>query len=177
MTRLRDRRSLAAVVIVGIMIGEGFVATQGDADSKNRPAAATLTVIDSANRMVGPLLSPGSVGLRIDKVWFVAQIFYEAIRPSAGFRIVYTTTDCSGTEYLEAREVPAQIVGFSTAGGNPPFRYFYPRDIQEIAAAATRGVDALGTVDSCQPFIEPQVIPAGVMTDIDLPYQAPFTLR
>jgi hypothetical protein len=73
--------------------------------------------------------------------------------------------------FLTALEVPALIVGFTTVGGGPPFEYFFPRDDQDLALLAIRGVDPNGEVeDRCQPFIEPQILPAGVMTPIDLPY-------
>lgn len=94
MRRLSNRRSFVTVVILGIIVTQGFIAGQTekeretgqtDKEPENRPRGSSLTVRDARNRLVGPLLAPGSVGLRIDNEWFEARILPDSIRPPGSF--------------------------------------------------------------------------------------------
>jgi len=63
-----------------------------------------LQVVDSLGKVLGPLLAPSFVGIHVGDQWLTLSVQENNATP--GVYAFFETTDCSGTAYLYAADVP-----------------------------------------------------------------------
>jgi len=132
-------------------------------------------VVDSADRVVGPLVDFDHVVRLIDGHWFALNVDKSGFE-DAGVFYLYESTDCSGQAYLEYNDRLPEW-GVSSLGGGSSLTLYYaappivPRTIQ-----SSRAVFSSGAPQPCLGPLNFAGIPVGVPMTATVTATPPFRL-
>lgn len=162
------------VAVVSLVLSSSLADAQSE---KPKSPNGALAVIDGNGTVVGPLLGPNSVGIRIEGVWFQATVLHHVLRPQGGEKLNYESADCSSEPLLQVSNVPEFLAGYLADAQTETYGYLYATDIRDRTVVSYALIQGDGSPGACTPFEVPHKLPSGVAKSIALPYVPPFSVK
>jgi hypothetical protein len=171
--------TLATVGTVGLLAGTAMAGQSTGAPNGTR--ASALVVVDRKGAVVGNF-SAGNVIREIEKgVWVSFAVARAGIGvvPLNSVRFLYTSSNCTGTAYLDVSEIPIQ--GYAVGTTPPPFSntatIYYPSLPYQSLPISSRIIDSGQPPPSNCQTITPEMVDVGVAKSVPLTVVAPLSVQ
>ena len=143
------------------------------ADTAPTPGVA---IVDSTQRIIGALLSPGYGQTRFNGIWVGYNVGPAGFMVSNDFGLFYGSADCTGQAYMDASTLPvkgAVVRPGAQTFSNSGTLYYPGLPVRQINAASMMDASKV-----CQPLEPPVSVTVGPMTSATLTgYVLPFAIR
>ena len=137
-------------------------------------------VVDHNGKVVGNLLGPGQVIRKINGTWVeFTGVVRDGLMPTQPENVFYTTSNCSGIAYLDARSVPMPGYLIGPAGSEyvvgKTTTIYYPAPPYRTLPLSSRIVQAPTT--KCEKISPPLMNDVGVAKTTSLTVAPPLSVR
>ncbi len=162
----------------------GLLLSSAKADQLNSGYGGMLApgiqLVDRNGKVVGNLLGPGQVIRKINGAWVeFTGVVRDGLIPTQPDNVFYTTSNCSGIVYLDARTVPMPGFLIGPAGSEyvagKTATIYYPAPPYRTLPLSSRIVQAPTT--KCEKISPPLMIDVGVAKTTSLTVAPPLSVR
>jgi hypothetical protein len=168
--------TLLTVGIAGLLVSTAM-AGQPTGEPEGAPAPGTQ-VVDSKGTVVGNLFSGASVIRQINRVWVEFQgVIRDGIEPESqnNIQFIYTSSNCSGTPYLDATSIPISGYAIGSAPISKTVNIYYPAPPYQSLLISSRTTPP-GSPNNCQ-TIPPEMVDVGAVASASLTVVPPLSVR